>query len=294
MNNIVKCIITAIVSVLICAAIGISLFLFVLKPKTAAIKTQAEDMQNVLNDMLKTVYITTEDLSAGDVLTADCVYVDSRYLQGANYLISEADIGKILSVDVPANEVMMTTYLFDTTSESKDNLTEYSCFTISSAVKKDCMIDVRIRFQNGEDYIVLAGKKVQNADYTTGVVFLNVSATETQLMASAITDTQTLNANMYCTVYPYGGTPKVSMVNYPISKVNGALTDEYNTEEAAINRDNLVKRLALAESELVNYQSDINNTDTADVSGTDFSNTNDAGSEHTSGFTDRVDINDIY
>ncbi len=286
MKSTLKYIITAVVSILICAATGIALFFFILKPQTTALETQTRDMQNVLNGMLKTVYISTENLSAGDVLTADHVYMDTRYLQGANHLISESDIGKVLSVDVPANEVMMTTYLFDSAAESRDNLTEYSCFTLSSAVKKGCMIDVRIRFQNGEDYVVLAGKRVQNVNYSSGVVFLNVNATETQLMASAITDSQNLKANMYCTVYPYGGNPEISPINYPISIFNGALTEEYNTDETRVNREGLMERLTFAEDERVNYSSDINNTDTAGIFGEEYGNTNGSGLNHTSGYND--------
>jgi len=100
--------------------------------------------------------------------------------------------------------------------EVSEREVEYSCFYIGQNIRVGDYIDVRIRFQTGEDFIVLPKKRVERLSLSNATCFLMVNEMEIQRMASAIVDVSEYDAVMYCNAYPQPELQEAATVNYPV------------------------------------------------------------------------------
>jgi len=71
-------------------------------------------------------------------------------------------------------------------SDVREN--EFSMFFLPSNLKKNEMIDIRIAFPNGEDYIVLSKKKIYDISLAKNTVWVWLDEREIHRMGSAIID----------------------------------------------------------------------------------------------------------
>ena len=212
------------------------------KPSTDNTKTQLKSLQEIMASNLHSVYVASHDLATGEVLTPEDAYIDSRYISDVDWVISSDDFGKVLLSDVSAGSMIPSMALAQMETPAENEwLVEYSCFRVSPIMTPGAYIDVRLRFQNGEDYVVLSKKQIK--DMKDGACYLTVTSEEMQMMASAIVDAGVYSASLYSTLYTSPSIQEPTFVDYIPSFENKALFPTVYAEWKERNREEMEKRL---------------------------------------------------
>lgn len=164
-------------------------------------ETKINDLTNTVEINKHMVCRAARDISAGEVITEDMFVAGELLMSDITGLFMQSDVGKYALVDIPQNTVLNNCMLIDRVLGSDVRYVEYSCFHISSNIHSGDKIDIRIRYLNGEDFLVLSKKTAEKVIYNTSTCFLSVSEREQLYMASAIYDTVAYGAVLYALVY---------------------------------------------------------------------------------------------
>ena len=168
----------------------------------AVYEAELDYAKNTLADNTKNVYIATRDIKAGEKLQNDNVsQIEALMSLDSRAFISMEDIGTIAAVDIAANHVITKSMLLYTEYEDSLRETQFDVIVLNSNLRDGDVVDVRIRFQNGEDYVVLAQKQLLNISLPNAVCYMNLNEDELQLMASAIVDAGCYEAVLYTVKY---------------------------------------------------------------------------------------------
>ncbi len=200
--------------------------------------------QDELEAAKRVVYVVSEDISSGsgvqisaiegdtsrvpniqqeeadgavvpeNVATSSDFYSDEGLTQPRSDIVAKIDLkaGTILTKD------MLTTSSEQVTNDLRRQ--EYNMLSLPTDLVDGDFVDVRIRFGNGQDYIVVAKKQVTIPEIAgapaEGVITINLSEDETIAMSSAIIETYQLStAEMYVTRYTNPGMQVAATPTYP-------------------------------------------------------------------------------
>ncbi|HCL01654.1 MAG TPA: hypothetical protein DHW61_04435 [Lachnoclostridium phytofermentans] len=142
----------AIVSMVIGAG---SIFLYLEKQKI--------DSDKRIEERKKYVYLAKNNINPGEILSDDNlkkVYLECN--MPTEYYITEGQLGTMaiipIEVDVPILRTMCSKGAFS------DELREVACevVSLSDNLMQNDYVDIRLRYPNGEDYVVLSKKSVHN------------------------------------------------------------------------------------------------------------------------------------
>ena len=202
--------------------------------------------QDALEAAKRVVYVVSEDISSGsgvqisaiegdtsripniqqeeadgavvpeNVATSSDFYSDEGLTQPRSDIVAKIDLkaGTILTKD------MLTTSSEQVTNDLRRQ--EYNMLSLPTDLVDGDFVDVRIRFGNGQDYIVVAKKQVRIPEIAgapaEGVITINLSEDETISMSSAIIETYQLStAEMYVTRYTDPGMQVAATPTYPVN-----------------------------------------------------------------------------
>lgn len=202
--------------------------------------------QDALEAAKRVVYVVSEDISSGsgvqisaiegdtsripniqqeeadgavvpeNVATSSDFYSDEGLTQPRSDIVAKIDLkaGTILTKD------MLTTSSEQVTNDLRRQ--EYNMLSLPTDLVDGDFVDVRIRFGNGQDYIVVAKKQVTIPEIAgapaEGVITINLSEDETISMSSAIIETYQLStAEMYVTRYTDPGMQVAATPTYPVN-----------------------------------------------------------------------------
>lgn len=162
------------------------------------------------------VYEAKEEIEAGTYLTRDLVEQKVVYgSQAAETYINEQDFGKIAIVTIPKGVHVQKHMIRENTIENALREVDYSCIKLGNHVGINDIVDIRIFYPNGENYIVLSKKTVKNYNQDLLECFLWLSEEEIVRMSSAIVDAYLYDgAYLYCTKYIEPEYQNASIVNY--------------------------------------------------------------------------------
>ena len=200
--------------------------------------------QDELEAAKRVVYVVSEDISSGsgvqisaiegdtsrvpniqqeeadgavvpeNVATSSDFYSDEGLTQPRSDIVAKIDLkaGTILTKD------MLTTSSEQVTNDLRRQ--EYNMLSLPTDLVDGDFVDVRIRFGNGQDYIVVAKKQVTIPEIAgapaEGVITINLSEDETIAMSSAIIETYQLSTTeMYVTRYTDPGMQVAATPTYP-------------------------------------------------------------------------------
>ena len=178
---------------------------------------ECERKNNLLNKQLslyeKVVYVAVKKIPKGTVLTEDILDRQTRYSDyPQDVFITEKDFGKSLSLDIEEGTCVMEVMV----SGSENNTREFflESIEIPEHIREGDRVDIRIRYGNAEEYIVLADKIILNSLEENGMV-MHLTEEELLMISSAITDTEIFTkVKLYVVEYPeYAGAEK-SRVTY--------------------------------------------------------------------------------
>lgn len=229
----------------------------------AVYEEQLNDKDEVLQrymDQSQTAYVLISPKLAGEVITAEDVMEEKLpKFSSPDNLISEskAIVGKYLKIDALSGTAVTTEMVRDEArlepSERKEE-TEYIKLPLR-LTKKD-VVDIRIVFPNGEDYIVVGKKSLKDVDLANQYTFFNDNEEEAQLLQAALVDAYINNAELYMKQYVEPELQPEPVVNYVpnldvlgVIKDNPFIIDQAKWSLAANLRKELEKRLEVMEDE---------------------------------------------
>lgn len=141
-------------------------------------------------EQLKTsVYVPKKDISMFSIIKEDLLdKIDIYTSVPQEYYLSEADFGKMTTVKLLKGIPVMRDVLIDERIDADIRENEFNMFLLPSNLKVNEMVDVRITFPNGEDYIVLTKKKVYELSLKKNTIWIWLNEKEIHRISSAIID----------------------------------------------------------------------------------------------------------
>lgn len=250
--------IVAIVVLLFLAIAGIAVYEY------TQIKTLNENnaqLQTTINSNMQTVYVATVDIEKGSVITTDNVEMRTVYtgLAATNYITTE-DLGTTAIVDISADTPVMAAMV--TSIEVTNDLRDYEIASVNLATTQDVndVIDVRITFPDGSDFIVLSEKTINAIDLENCVFSTYLNEEEILRFTCAMVDAYTTTgARLYTTRYIESNIQESATPTYPVSEVvKELIASDPNVVSVASEtlntsaRINLESRLGLLSEEYLN------------------------------------------
>lgn len=196
----------------------------------------AEKVREEREQAKRKVLVAGRDLKAGEQIgqqaigmielpadaVSDDMIVDAAY-----------PLEKYAKIDIRRNTPLTKAMLFDDGVVPDDlRSEEFAVLRLPSDLKIGQFVDVRIKFPTGQDYIVLAKKKVEQL--AGGVVWHEVDEQEILAMSSAIVDAYLHHATLYSLSYVDPYVQNKATPNYPINAdVIALIKSDPNVVDAA-------------------------------------------------------------
>lgn len=175
--------------------------------------------QQQLDQSTRRVYIPREDLKYNTKLEEsmfEAIEILSSIPQ--EEYMDESDFGKLLKADVKAQTPLMKYMLQDEAVTDDLRSVEFNTLSLQTNIEKNDFVDVRIRFPNGEDYIVLSKKKVNDIKLNTSTIWLSLDQKELITMSSATVDAYLRKGTkLYVVKYVQPQTQKAATTTYPFN-----------------------------------------------------------------------------
>lgn len=195
-------------------------------------------------------YCFKETKSKGERISADDLVEVSIKTKEAFDVPGVSDLeGKYVAVETKAGVIITDSVVYENQGLGDDVRTYlYDYIVLPQGIDTDDMFDIRIRFPNGEDYVVAVGKKVQSV--VEGGAFIDASEKENLLLSSAYVDTTVYEgAKIYAALY-VADYQEASVPNYPfnlytteLASWDPNLIEELETESNRQNRQILETNL---------------------------------------------------
>lgn len=162
---------------------------------------EIERLELQLESYRKEIYVAVEKLPKGTVLTEDKVCRETRYSDCLQEeYITESEFGAVVVQDIAQGTCLTKNMFYSVENDARQVYVSET--EIPNHVMSGSRIDIRIRYKNAEDYIVLADKTVIQCNPENGMV-LELTEEEILLLSSALYD-RTLfdNTKLYVVTYP--------------------------------------------------------------------------------------------
>lgn len=142
-------------------------------------------------------------------------------------------VGKITKIAISKNTPLTASMMFEDSPVSKDlRVQEFNVIQLPTNLQKGQFVDIRINFPTGQDYIVLAKKKVKELAGT--IVWFEMNENDILMASSAIIDAYMQGAKLYALPYVDPGLQEAAVANYPSNpKVLDLMESDPNILEAA-------------------------------------------------------------
>lgn len=218
-----------------------------------------EDMVREVNDVSAS--------AAGDKQTAGAiferrvtqnVYMDSIYtsLPSSSY-ISADDLGSVALVPIKAGQPIMANVVkqLEITQDSREY--EISAAALMVDQQTNDVVDVRITFPNGEDFLVLSKKRIQNLSLAHSTFWTYMNEDEIMRFTSAIIDAfHTTGTRIYTVRYVADSLQSEAVPNYLVRpETMDLMRSDPNIYQRAEETMNAAARISL-EARLGNVTKD--------------------------------------
>ncbi len=165
-----------------------------------------------IKTVTETRYVTSRDIGAGEVLTAeDVIPVEVKGESAPEDSFAESRLGDIINrrtvVNINQKTILTDSMLLpeaDQTPSKDIRLQEFNMITLPSDLNAGDYIDIRFVTPNGENYIVTSGKEVEKLGIgnDTNTVFLRLDEEDILRTTAAVIESYILNGSeVYATKY---------------------------------------------------------------------------------------------
>ena len=210
------------------------------------------ELNNAITELSRTttIYRTTRDIKSNEVLTVnDIEEIQVGVNMAAGYTTKlEELIGMTATCDIGKNEVLYGSMVYPVEMRSDYRTLDVLCDRQPIGFSKGDTVDVRITFPNGQDFLLLSKKLVD--DVYGKAVRIVVDEKDILIYKSAEADwarfykngTPGSSVQIYCTTYIAAGAQDASKQYYPIQvKLPDKETTEGSTLWVALNNYNLTE-----------------------------------------------------
>lgn len=135
-------------------------------------KSKIVHLESEITENKKRVYTAKEEIKAGELIEKGRLEETQIYTsQPEAAFINQEDFGKLAAVDIRKSQPVLSNML---TPDLELGLREqeFSLFKLNTNLEKNDFVDIRIRFPNGEDYIVLSKKALKGINLEENDCFL--------------------------------------------------------------------------------------------------------------------------
>lgn len=254
MKNKTKSKVIIILSVLLVITIGTAAFLFTTLKKTNEMKAA---MQVEMDANKQTVFVAIADIAKGSVLSCEgenANIIASNIYSGleSNRYLSIDEMGSTAIVDIAAGDPIMKNMAIPLMINHDTREYEVGATMIMVNQENNDVVDVRITYPNGEDYVVLSKKQIMNLIKDNCIYDLFLSEDEILRYVSAMVDAYSITGcRLYTTRYVESNIQNDAIPNYLVraETIDLIQSDPNIVETAAMTlnrqaRENLEQRLA--------------------------------------------------
>lgn len=209
----------SVVLIVVVLGVGVSVVLLMNKRIRGTYGVQLQEKELYVQENTRLVYRTTRDISAGEVIGMDDVETLSVLDAEDKALFFDAgdlNENKVALVNIPAG-VHLQKFMVNQQGDVGDlREVQYGAISVTDNVSVNDVVDVRLSFPNGEDYIVLSQKEMKSGKQEGGSgCFLWLSEEEILLMSAAMVDAYLYSgSSIYTTKYIAPTIQEASVVNY--------------------------------------------------------------------------------
>lgn len=240
----------------------ILLGMFVLsKSRLTALENQHEAEIAVLKDEIDTfkdrqveAYVLTEDIERSQALDPSnliLIQVDKDAVP-KNY-ITELQVleNQLAKMDLKKGTILTTNILMDDRTGDYTKEHELDMIHLMSNMEKGEVVDIRIMFATGQDYTILSEKELNNIDYESGTIWINLDPVERMQLNSAVVDAYTIQGSKIYTVkYVEPFYQKAEVPTYPMNEYVQKLIATDRKASELINLETLSKERKQLEEDL--------------------------------------------
>ncbi|BCN32418.1 hypothetical protein [Anaeromicropila herbilytica] len=152
-------------------------------------KGKLQKAETQISNNKRMVYIANKNITAGEQLTSqNTTYTEVFSSTPSKYFINKDDIGKIAAVSINKKVHILKDMIVDEKIGSDIREEEYKLFTLNTNLKENDIVDIRIVYPNGENYIVLSKKSLKNLQLDQNLCYLWLSEDEILSLSSAVVD----------------------------------------------------------------------------------------------------------
>lgn len=198
-----------------------------------------------MNANQKIVYVvSTEDgngISHGEIIKEDVNVVKQNVytgLEAFNY-ITEEDLGSTAIVDIYEGMTVMQNMVTPVAIETDTREYEMQVVNLMVDQMENDVVDIRIMFPDGSDFLVLPKKQVKNLSLENCVFWTYLNEEEILRMASATIDAFTITGTkIYATRYVESNLQEEAIPTY---LVNAAVQDQMDSTSSYYDKNLLTK-----------------------------------------------------
>lgn len=214
-------------------------------------------LENQMNDNTKEIYVAISDIKKGSPIESNMVRKEKRNLEmDTSFLFTKEDFGMIAITDISADSPILLSLV----TEQEDNCDRtqreinYTRIQFGRELKAGDYVDVRIRYLDGEDYIVVSKCKVTISDLDTQTASLLLSEEDQLMLSSALNDCFMYKATVYLAKYTHPNIQEATKVTYqPYIDVIDQIMNNTNIDQVRNSNLDITKRIAI-EKRLFAYQ----------------------------------------
>lgn len=226
--------------------------IFLFKKKYDGAYAKNGQLTTQINQNTRTVYVATQDISTGDQLVDGVNVAQQEMLNGMDETMfaTEDDLGYAALIDIPTGSAVQKNMVAQQEITDDERIVEVSSVNLTTTQHSNDVVDIRILFPDGEDYILLSKQTIRNLNGTT----FQLQLTEDELLTfnSAIVDAYTYGAKLYTTKYISSQIQQDATPFYPVKQETlDLINSDPNIVEIASEtlnaqaRQNLDERMAL-------------------------------------------------
>lgn len=204
-------------------------------------------------------YVALTDISAGEKIEAGVNVELQTIATGLEdfYYMTEDQLNGVAKIDISAGTPMLSSMVAVTSITDDSRYVELAAVTLQTSQEEYDVVDVRISFPDGSDYLVLSKKTMRNLILEKNIFSCILNEEEILRYTCAMVDAYTQDgARLYTTTYVESTLQKDAEPTYPVSEAVMELieTDPNVTTRASYTlnmsaRQNLVNRLAMLSNE---------------------------------------------
>ena len=244
-----KTVAVVLISMLILIAVFLIFYVISMKQNKVKYETEIGTLKTTLMEYTKQIYVSTRDIKYGEVISVSDVSEREEIVSlEVEKFFTSADIGTVALVNIPQGSVITKSMITKEKQNDTIRETQFDVLVLNSNLTNGDFVDVRIRYQNGEDYIVLAKKRVKNISLHHNICYMDLMEEEMLFMSSAIVDAGVYGAILYTTTYIEPELQKSSMVTYqPSQYILKIMQENPNIVELSTNHLSVTARKIMEE-----------------------------------------------